>query len=173
MRDAKYILESRCFNRGEVPEWIKQLTSHKMLCSHKLTMTPSTGHEWSLNGLMSMKTIYAMAISVTRSQPNWPLMGYSVASPGTAFSTTINKTQNHGISCGGMVSHPSNRFPDTCRIYVKGHWNCSGSRWLNALLRHYVGVSFILAVTYTHNTLDFAIFAKQKTVKLSTNHYLV
>jgi hypothetical protein len=72
MRDAKYF-ESRCFHTGVVPELIKQLTSPIMLrvmyktagrplfrlpwlCPHGMTMPPSTGHEWSLNGYMSMKT---------------------------------------------------------------------------------------------------------------------
>ena len=51
----------------------------------------------------------------------------------TAFSTTINKNQNYGISHGRMVSHPSNR------IYAKVHWSCSGGLWWpNALLRHFM-----------------------------------
>jgi hypothetical protein len=63
------------------------------------------------------------------------------------FSTTNNKTQNDDISCGRMVSHPSNRVPDTCRIYAMVHWSCSCPWWPNTLWRHYVGVSFILEVT--------------------------
>ena len=42
-----------------------------------------------------------MAVSVTRSQP------------GTVFSTTTNKTSNDGISRGRMMSHPSNRVPES------------------------------------------------------------
>ena len=80
---------------------------------------------------------YTIAISVTRSQPNRTLMGDSGAVPETVFSTTINKTPNYGISHGRMVSHPSNRDPDTCRIYAKVDWSFSGSLcWPNALLRH-------------------------------------
>jgi hypothetical protein len=48
-------------------------------------------------------------------------MGDSGAVPETTFSTTINKTPNDGISPGRMVSHPSNRVPDTCRIYAYMH----------------------------------------------------
>ena len=65
-------------------------------------------------------------------------MGYSGAAPETAFSNTINKTLNYGISCGRMVSHLSNRVPDTCRIYVKEHWSCSCSCWPNNQLRHFM-----------------------------------
>jgi hypothetical protein len=46
-----------------------------------------------------------------------------------AVSTTINKTLNYGIVCGIMVSQPSNRVPDTCRIYSKVHWSCPGGSW--------------------------------------------
>ena len=45
-----------------------------------------------------------MAVSVTRSQLNWTLVEYSGAAPETAFSTTINKTPNDGISQGRMAS---------------------------------------------------------------------
>jgi hypothetical protein len=45
-------------------------------------------------------------------------MGYSGAVSETLFSTTINKTPNDGIP-HGMVSHPSNRVPDTYRIHAK------------------------------------------------------
>ena len=90
-----------------------------------------------------------MAFSVTRSQPNKTLKGNSVALPETAFSTTINKTPNDGISRGRMVSHPSNKVSDTCRIYAKVLWS---SEFLlvvaqNPIKTLYVGVSFILAVT--------------------------
>ena len=37
-----------------------------------------------------------------------------------------------------MVSHPSSRVPDTCRIYAKVHWSCSGSWGSNTLLRHFM-----------------------------------
>ena len=95
---------------------------------------------------------YAMSVSVTRSQPNWTIMGDSEAAPETEFSTTINKTPNDGIYCGRIASHSSNRVLDTCRIYAKVYWSCSGgSWWPNALLKHYVGVSFILAITCTPN----------------------
>jgi hypothetical protein len=91
---------------------------------------------------------YVMAISVTRSQPNWTLMGDSGAAPEAPFSTTINKTPNYWISHGRMVSHPSNRVPDTCRIYSKDALKLF---WLVVAQRPdkilYVGVSFILAVT--------------------------
>ena len=79
-----------------------------------------------------------MAVSVTRSQPNWTLMGDSGATPETVFSTIINKTTNYGISHGRMMSHPSDRIPDTCRIYARVHWRRSGSWWPNALLRHFM-----------------------------------
>uniref|UniRef100_A0A674F4F6 non-specific serine/threonine protein kinase n=1 Tax=Salmo trutta TaxID=8032 RepID=A0A674F4F6_SALTR len=39
--------------------------------------------------------------------------------PEATFS--INKTPNYGISRGGVVSHPTNRVLDTCRIYAKEH----------------------------------------------------
>jgi hypothetical protein len=61
-----------------------------------------------------------MAVSVTRSQPNLTFLGDSAAAE-TAFSTTINKTPNDGISHGKMVSHPSYRVPDTSRIYAKAY----------------------------------------------------
>jgi hypothetical protein len=54
------------------------------------------------------------------------------------FSTTINKTQNDGISCGRIVLQPSDRVPDTCRIYAKVHGSCSVSWWPNTQLRHFV-----------------------------------
>ncbi|CDQ95809.1 unnamed protein product [Oncorhynchus mykiss] len=40
-------------------------------------------------------------------------MGDSGAAPETEISTTINKTPNNDISCGRIVSHPSNKVPDT------------------------------------------------------------
>jgi hypothetical protein len=43
-------------------------------------------------------------------------MGDSGVAPEIAFSTTINKTPNDEIYLGKMVSYPSNRVPDTCRI---------------------------------------------------------
>jgi hypothetical protein len=77
---------------------------------------------------MGLKCV-CVCVTVTRSQPNWTLM----------FSTTINKTLNYGISCGRMVSHPSNRVADTCRIYANLHWSCSGgSWWPNTLLRYFM-----------------------------------
>jgi hypothetical protein len=78
----------------------------------------------------------------------------SGVAPETAFSTAIKKTRNCDISCGRKVAHTFHRVPDPCRIYLKvqmfGLW------WPNTLLRHFVGVSFILAVscpsfTHTHN----------------------
>ena len=42
-------------------------------------------------------------VCVTRSQSNETLTGNSGVVPETAFSTTINKTLNYGISCGRMV----------------------------------------------------------------------
>ena len=134
MRDTKHI-ESKCFHTGVVLELIKQLTSHhylrsciKMLgrplfwlpwlCPYRMAMPPSPRQEWSLNGLMSMKT-HAMAISANRSQPNWTLSEDSGAAPETAFYTTINKTQNYGISCGRMKLHSSDRGKYTCQGALK------------------------------------------------------
>ena len=51
-----------------------------------------------------------MCVSVTRSQPNWTLTGDSGVVPETAFSTTINKTPNYGLSCERMVAHPSSKL---------------------------------------------------------------
>ena len=65
-------------------------------------------------------------------------MGDFGVAPETAFFTIINKTPNYGIYHGRMKLHPSNRVPDTCRIYAKVYWNCSGLRWPNALLRHFM-----------------------------------
>jgi hypothetical protein len=48
-------------------------------------------------------------------------MGDSGGVPKREFSTTINKTPNDGISHGRLMSHPSNKVPDTCRIYAKAH----------------------------------------------------
>jgi hypothetical protein len=70
-------------------------------------------------------------------------MGDSGASPKTAFSITINKTPNDGISHGRMVSQTSNRVPGTCRIYGKVHGICS---WLPYLKKSYVSVYIILAL---------------------------
>ena len=67
--------------------------------THRLIMLPSNGQ----------CEAFVMAVSVTRYQPNWDIN----PTPETAFSTTINKTTNDGISCGRTVSHPSNTFPDT------------------------------------------------------------
>jgi hypothetical protein len=53
--------------------------------------------------------------------PNSTLIGETEVVPETAFSTNINKTPNYVISCGRMVSHPSNRGPDTCRIYANAY----------------------------------------------------
>jgi hypothetical protein len=48
-------------------------------------------------------------------------MGDSGEVPEKAFSTTIHKTLNYVISCGRMVSHPSNRVSDTFRsLYPTG-----------------------------------------------------
>lgn len=74
-------------------------------------------------------------VSVPQSQPNWTLMGDSWAAPETSFST-INETPNYWISRGGMLSHPSNRVQDACRIYAKSHLSCCGSSWWpNALFK--------------------------------------
>ena len=62
-----------------------------------------------------------MAVSHTRSKVKFTLLEDSGAAPEIAFSITINKTPNYGISCGRMVSHSSNKVPDTCRIYAKMH----------------------------------------------------
>ena len=74
---------------------------------------------------------YAMAVSVTRSQPNWTPVG-------AWNSVFINKTLTCEIIHGRMVSLPSNSVPDTCRIYAKVHWSCSGLWWPNTLLRHFM-----------------------------------
>ena len=108
MRDTNYI-ESRCFpHRGG--SWVHSLINIpsclgsciKMLgnplfwlpwqCPHRMTISPSTGSgHWKIWWAWKQCKPYAMAISVTRSQPNWTLMGDSGAAPETAFSTTINK----------------------------------------------------------------------------------
>jgi hypothetical protein len=76
-------------------------------------VTLKEGSQISIGGLHDV----CMCVSVTRSQPNSTLMGES----GAAFSTTINKTPNDGISGGRMVSDPSYRVPETCRIYANAH----------------------------------------------------
>ena len=70
---------------------------------------------------------YSMAVSVTRSQPNWTLMGDSGATPERLFSTTINKTPNYQISHEAV-------------------WLVVAQYPIKTL---YVGVSFILSVTCT------------------------
>jgi hypothetical protein len=52
-------------------------------------------------------------------------MGDSGAKPETVFSTTINKTPIDGMSCGRIVSHPSNRVPDTCKKKKKKMPTCT------------------------------------------------
>jgi hypothetical protein len=56
----------------------------------------------------------------------WPSYRRFWSDTETVFSTTINKTPNDGISRGRMVLHPSDKVPETSRIYVKVHW----SLWL-------------------------------------------
>jgi hypothetical protein len=47
------------------------------------------------------------------------------------------------------LSHPSNRVPDTCRIYTKVPWSCSGGLWwLNALLRRLLCWCFLYFGSY-------------------------
>ena len=95
--------------------------------------TLQEGSQRSIGGLKGE------CMSVTRSQPNWTLTGHSGAAPETSFPTTINRTQSYGIYYGRMGSHPSNWVPDTCRIYAKALWSCSGgSWWPNALLRPFM-----------------------------------
>ena len=74
----------------------------------------------------------------------------------TAFYSTINKTPIMTFPIEKKVSHPSNRVPDTCRIYAKTHCSPSGSWWPNGLLRHNV-VSFILAVACTSPSITFTL----------------
>ena len=65
------------------------------LCPHRMTMPPFTWHKWSIESFMSMTAMLTICHgSVTRSQPNCRLMGDSGMALDTAFSTTINKTQN-------------------------------------------------------------------------------
>jgi hypothetical protein len=54
-------------------------------------------------------------------QLNTYCTGDSGEEPETAFSTTINKTPNYGISHGRVVSQAFNRVPDTCKIYAQVH----------------------------------------------------
>lgn len=78
-----------------------------------------------------------MAISVT-------LMGDSGADPETLFSTTINKTQNNGISHGRMVSHPSKSSrQNLCQGALKLFWLVVTQRPIKTL---YVGVSFVFTM---------------------------
>ena len=118
-------------------------------------MPPSTALEWSRNGLMAWKLCkpYAIAVSVTRFQPIWTLMGDSRAAPETVLSATIRtQTPNDGISHGRMVSHPSNRVPDTCRIYANAHWSWIFQRavqttpWKPSLPSRLVNCNFALSI---------------------------
>ena len=133
MRDTKYI-ESKCFHTGVVPELIKQLKHPIMLRvpSCPLLWLPCLEEEISVNlkegSQTSIGGLKGVCVSITRSQPSWTLMGDSGAVPETAFSTTINKTKNYGNFSWKAGVHPSIRVPDTCRIYAKVHWSCSGSR---------------------------------------------
>jgi hypothetical protein len=101
-------------------------------------------------------------VSVNPIEHSWEILERRLRQ---CFSTTINKTPNDVISGGRMVSRPSNRVPDTCRIYTKEHWIWirASAKWLKCkckwicsgwlvVVQHpiktlYVGVSFILVVT--------------------------
>ena len=109
--------ERRCFHTGVVPELIKQLKHSIMLrVMYKNSQLPV------ILAIMARRYLSyfekgvskenrgftgCVCVSVTRSQPNWTLMGDSGAVPETVFSTTINKTPKYGISHGRMLSHPS------------------------------------------------------------------
>jgi hypothetical protein len=86
-------------------------------------------HCLGLGYSLGLRLGVCVCVSVTRSQPNWTLLGDSGAVPETAF---FNKTPNDGISHGRMVLHPSNRVLDTA------HWSCSGSWRPSTLLRHFM-----------------------------------
>uniref|UniRef100_A0A0E9SZH9 Uncharacterized protein n=1 Tax=Anguilla anguilla TaxID=7936 RepID=A0A0E9SZH9_ANGAN len=60
--------------------------------------------------------------AVTRSRPNQTPMGDFGQTCWTAFSTTIIKTPNKGISFERMVFHPSSTVPETSRICAKVFW---------------------------------------------------
>ena len=110
MRDSKYI-ESRCFHTGVVPELIKQLTSHHaQLAIIWSTMAWGRHLNYFERGVSKKHMGFkgCVFVSVTRSQPNWTLMGNAGAVPETAFSTTINKTPNYRNYCDRIVLHPPN-----------------------------------------------------------------
>ena len=163
-RKALYI-ESRSFHTGVVLDLIIKHIKHpiKLRVLYKNTQLLITWATMArrrdlIEGGFSkehrgFRVCVFVCVSVTRSQPNWTLMGDSGVAPETAFSTTINKPPNHGMSRGRMVSHPTNRVPDTCRIYAKVHWS-TWRRWRLAVAQRpiqtlYASVSFILAVTCT------------------------
>ncbi|XP_070990825.1 interleukin-31 receptor subunit alpha-like [Oncorhynchus clarkii lewisi] len=56
--------------------------------------------------------LYSVRYKDLKSQ-SWKEVGFKT------FSTTINKTPNYGISHGRIVSHLSNRVPETNGIYAK------------------------------------------------------
>jgi hypothetical protein len=131
-------------------------------CPYRMTIThpqATSGHNENENNVNHGINVNHMPLPSQSPDlnPNWTLMGNSGAAPETAFSTNINKIPNDVISCGRMVSHPSNIIPETCRICAKVHWSCSGSWWSNTL-------SFILAVTchsicsFFHPLIDWFVF---------------
>jgi hypothetical protein len=82
---------------------------------HRITMPPSTVHE---NDFSHMPLEHLWEILERRLRQCFP-----------------PSSTKHQIYCGRMVSYPSKRVPDTCRIYVKVHWSWSDSWWPNALLK--------------------------------------
>ena len=88
---------------------------------------------------------------------HWPSYRRFWSDSETVFSTTINKTPHYGISRGRMVLHPSDRVPETCRIYIKIHLSFSGSCWPNAL---FLAVTVPCYSVVHESVKHFAIFNK-------------
>lgn len=62
---------------------------------------------------------YTMTLTFTKSQPSWTPMG-----PTCKRALSLSQTQVTSFWENGV--HPSRTVPETCRLYAKVHWNCSG-----------------------------------------------
>ncbi len=100
--------------------------------SSRGTMPASTGHEGSLNGLMSMKLMWIICCGFHSHL--WEILDRCVRqrSPPQSSKHQMSIFWKNGVNS-------SSRIPETCRINAKAYWSCSGGTWWpNTLQRHFM-----------------------------------